>query len=184
MMRGFSLLRLAPVAAVILLCAGLGGAAGAQSSNLPQWTQATAELPGDPDTVLGVLPNGLRYAIRRNNTPPGQVAMRLQVLVGAMHESPEQLGFAHLVEHMAFRGSTHLGDGEYARRLETLGAAFGADINAFTTSSTTTYRIDLPRASQASLDTGMLLLREVASELLLKPELWTCVTAVTGGRPA
>jgi zinc protease len=168
MLRRYSLQRLAPIAAAVLLCGGLVGAAGAQSQ--VAWPQASAELPGDPDTVLGVLPNGLRYAIRKNNTPPGQVVLRLQILAGAMHERPDQLGYAHLVEHMAFRGSTHLGDGEYARRLEALGAAFGADINAFTTSSTTTYRIDLPRAAQANLDTGLLLLREVASELLLKPE--------------
>src|SRR5207253_4443119 len=51
-----------------------------------------------------------------------------------------------------------------------LGAAFGPDVNAFTTPQTTTFHIDLPRATPEGVDTGLLLMREVSGELLLKPE--------------
>jgi zinc protease len=171
-MHGFALRRIAVLAAA-LLAAGLGGSLAAQPVVPLQptaWTYTGSDLTPDPAVVYGVLPNGLRYAIQRSNTPPGQVVMRLQVQAGSMHEAPDQIGYAHILEHLAFRGSAHLADGDYTRRLNALGAAFGPDINAFTTPQTTTFHIDLPRPTPEALDTGLLLMREVVGELLLKPE--------------
>src|SRR5205085_1305454 len=166
-MYGLALRRIAVVAAA-LLAAGLGGSTAAQPPAQPSaWTYVGSDLTPDPAVVYGVLPNGLRYAIQRSNTPPGQVVMRLQIQAGSMHEAPDQIGYAHILEHLAFRGSAHLADGEYTRRLNALGAAFGPDVNAFTTAQTTTFHIDLPRPTPEALDTGLLLMREVVGELLL-----------------
>jgi zinc protease len=161
---------IAVAAAAVLLSLAVGAAAGVQPAPTIGWTFAPADLGPDPAVRYGVLPNGLRYAIQHNESPPGQVVMRLQILAGSMHEGPDQRGYAHILEHLAFRGSTHLADGEYAQKLAVLGAAFGADVNAFTTPTTTTFHIDLPKPDQAGVETGLSLLREVASELSLNPQ--------------
>jgi predicted Zn-dependent peptidase len=38
----------------------------------------------------------------------GQVSIRIRIDVGAMHEKPQEAGFAHLIEHLVFRQSRYL----------------------------------------------------------------------------
>ena len=95
--------------------------AGQALARLPAWPKAHSDLRANPEVVFGVLPNGLRYAIRRNLTPPGQVSLHMAVEVGSANETHDQEGLAHLIEHMAFRGSTHVADGEVTKTLERLG---------------------------------------------------------------
>src|SRR3546814_7832968 len=57
----------------------------------------------------------LRYAVRNNQVPPGQVSIRVRMDVGSMFETDEERGFAHLLEHLTFRGSEHIPDGEAKR---------------------------------------------------------------------
>src|SRR5580704_16057360 len=108
-----------------------------------QWPQATSDLAANPNVTFGTLPNGLRYAIRRNVQPPGEVSMRLVIEAGSMQEGHDQEGLAHMLEHMAFRGSTHVPDGEVIKTLERLGLRYGADTNASTDAQQTIYRFDL-----------------------------------------
>jgi zinc protease len=159
------------LAAMALAGLALGGpAAIAQPSPAPIWAQQASDLPADPAVTFGVLPNGLRYAVMRNATPPGQVSMRLLIKAGSMQEKPGQEGLAHFLEHLAFRGSTHLADGEVFPMLERLGLARGADSNAGTGAGQTVYQFDLPKADDATVDTGLMVLREIAGELLLTQE--------------
>ena len=109
----------------------------------------------------------MRYAIRHNDQPTGEVSMRLVIEAGSMQEGPGQEGIAHLLEHMAFRGSTHVPDGEVVKTLERLGLRFGADTNAQTGPLDTVYQFDLPQPDAESVDTGLHLMREIASELTL-----------------
>src|SRR3546814_15110969 len=51
--------------------------------------------------------------------------------------------------------------------LERKGLAFGADTNASTGFDETIYKLDLPHASDDLLDTGLMLMRETASELTI-----------------
>ena len=74
-----------------------------------------------------------------------------------------------MLEHMAFRGSTHVAESEIWRALARLGVAFGADSNAFTTTSQTYFQFDLPDGDPASVATGLMLMREIAGELTLSP---------------
>ncbi|MBW8891491.1 MAG: insulinase family protein, partial [Burkholderiales bacterium] len=67
-----------------------------------QWPQAVSDVAPDPRVRFGVLPNGLRYAIQKNATPPGQAALRLWFDAGSLDETDEQQGLAHFLEHMAF----------------------------------------------------------------------------------
>src|SRR3546814_14791713 len=70
---------------------------------------------------------------------------------------------------MAFNGSTHVPEGEMIKLLERKGLAFGADTNASTGFDETVYKLDLPGASDDLIDTGLMLMRETASELTIDP---------------
>src|ERR1700761_2230240 len=134
----------------------------------PQWPQATSDLKADSSIRFGVLPNGMRYAIMKNATPPGQVSMRLRFNVGSLMEREEQRGLAHFLEHMAFNGSVNVPTrGDMVKDLERLGLSFGADTNAGTDFDATTYKFDLPKSDDQTVDTSLMLLREIASNLSL-----------------
>ncbi|MBV9509848.1 MAG: insulinase family protein, partial [Caulobacteraceae bacterium] len=133
------------------------------------WPQAYAkDLPPDPAMRFGQLPNGLRYVVMKNVTPAGQSSLRLRINAGSMEETSDQQGLAHFLEHMAFDGSTHVPNGEMVKILERHGLAFGADTNASTSWEETVYKLDLPKSDDDTLDTSLMLLREVASELTLQ----------------
>jgi zinc protease len=131
------------------------------------WPQQRSDIGASKAVLFGTLPNGLRYAIMRGAVPPGRVSLRLRIDAGSIYESDTQLGLAHFLEHMAFRGSTHVESGEALRMLERLGLAVGADANAFTDFTQTVYKFDIPSANGAKIDTALMLLRETASELTL-----------------
>jgi len=133
-----------------------------------EWPQVHSDLTPDPNIRFGALPNGMRYAIMRNATPPGQVSMRLRFDVGSEMERDDQQGLAHFLEHMAFNGSTNVPTrGEMVKDLERLGLAFGADTNAQTGFDATVYKFDLPKSDDQTVDTSLMLLREIAGNLLL-----------------
>ena len=133
----------------------------ASSSTQPQvrpWLYENSDVPIDAAWRFGTLSNGLRYAIRRNGVPPGQVSVRLRVDAGSLMEQPDELGYAHFMEHLTFRGSRHVPDGESKRLWQRLGVTFGSDSNAQTTPTGTTYALDLPQATQASLGESLKIL--------------------------
>ncbi len=126
------------------------------------WLYQNSDVPMDPAWLFGELPNGLRYAIRRNGVPPGQVSIRMRIDVGSLMEKPEESGFAHYIEHLTFRGSRYVPDGEAKRVWQRLGATFGSDSNAQTTPTGTTFALDLPSASPEGLDESIKILAGMA----------------------
>ena len=134
------------------------------------WAQAASDIPADANVRFGVLPNGMRYAIMHNATPPGQASLRLRIAAGSLMENEDQLGLAHFMEHMAFNGTTNVPENELLRILERLGLAFGADTNAFTSFDQTASTLDLPRTNDETVDTSLRIRREQVSEALMKAE--------------
>ncbi|MDO8296287.1 MAG: insulinase family protein [Caulobacter sp.] len=132
-----------------------------------QWPQSVSDVAADPNVRFGALPNGMRYAIIRNATPPGQASLRLRFDAGSLMESDAQQGLAHFLEHMAFNGSKGIAEGEMVKMLERRGLAFGADTNASTNFDETTYQLDLPRTDDETVDLSLKVMRETASELLI-----------------
>ena len=135
-----------------------------------QWAQELSDVAPDPAWRFGVLPNGMRYALRKNATPPGQASVRLWFDAGSLMEADDQQGLAHFLEHMAFNGSKNVPEGEMVKILERHGLAFGADTNASTSFDETIYQLDLPKSDDATVDTSLMLLREAAGELTIAPE--------------
>lgn len=135
-----------------------------------QWPQAVTDVAADPTVRFGALPNGMRYALVKNATPPGQAALRLHFDAGSLMETDAQQGLAHFLEHMAFNGSKGIPEGEMIKALERQGLAFGADTNASTGFDETIYQLDLPQTDDATVDLSLKVMRETASELLITAE--------------
>ncbi|MGO7174452.1 insulinase family protein, partial [Rhizobium ruizarguesonis] len=76
------------------------------------WPQTQSDIQAESDVHFGTLANGMRFAIMRNVTPPGQAAIRFRIGSGSFDENDDQQGLAHVLEHMAFKGSTHVAEGE------------------------------------------------------------------------
>lgn len=131
---------------------------GSPAAQSVPWLYKGSDVPVDANWNFGALNNGLRYAIRRNGVPPGQVSIRVAVDAGSLMEEDKELGFAHFLEHLTFRSSKYVPDGEAKRVWQRLGATFGSDSNAQTTPTQTVYRLDLPGASPEGLDESMKIL--------------------------
>jgi zinc protease len=69
------------------------------------WLYRGSDIPRDPAWTFGTLPNGLRYAVRRNALPERQVSIRVRIDAGSLHEEDNERGWAHYTEHLAFRGT-------------------------------------------------------------------------------
>lgn len=175
MRRGFQQALFAGAAlALAQFCVSSAASAQAPHTLPPErdgvWAQSYSDLPADPGIRFGTLKNGMRYAIMANATPSHQASLRLWIGSGSLEETDAEQGLAHFLEHMAFRGSTHVPNGDMIKILERHGLAFGPDTNAETGFDNTIYQLDLPQADKDSLDTGLMLMRDIASELQLDPK--------------
>jgi zinc protease len=142
------------------------------------WLYQGSNVPVDKAWTFGELSNGVRYAVRRNGVPPGQVSIRVRIDAGSMMETDAEQGFAHLLEHLTFRGSKYVPDGEAIRIWQRLGASFGSDSNAETTPTHTVYKLDLPAATPAGLDESMKILSGMIREPGLTGEAVTAEVPV------
>jgi len=131
---------------------------------------STAPLQERQDIVRGELANGLRYIYIQNERPANRVSMQLVVHAGSLDEADDQRGIAHLVEHMAFNGTTAFPANQIIEHQESLGMVFGRDVNAMTEYYTTSYFLHLPNSSDEMLDEGFHMLAQQASALVFDPK--------------
>ncbi len=153
-----------PVVARTAPAAASPAAQGSAQAQTRPWLYENSDVPIDPAWRFGTLSNGLRYAVRRNGVPPGQVSIRLRIDAGSLMEHMDEQGYAHFMEHLTFRGSKHVPDGESKRIWQRLGVTFGSDSNAQTTPTGTTYALDLPQATPAGLGESMKILAGMMAE--------------------
>lgn len=155
----------------LLLVATSGLACAAHAAHGDAVAAEVRALGSDPAVLIGSLPNGLRYAFRPQPVPPGRVSLCLYVQVGSRHETDDQLGYAHFVEHLAFAGTRDFPGDTAIRTLQRYGLAFGSEINASTGRNYTTYEIrNLPADDPAALATATKVLRNFADGLLFEPD--------------
>ena len=135
------------------------------------WPVAESDLPPHPGIHQGRLPNGLRFLTLPNAEPRDRVSLRLLVAAGSLHEAEDELGLAHFVEHMAFRGTRTHPAGSLVTALQRLGVGFGPDSTAFTSYDHTIYHLELPDPKEATLREGLRVFREYAEEVTFDPAL-------------
>ena len=133
--------------------------------------QDNPEMPLNPDMLHGVLPNGLSYYILHNEEPKNRANFYIAQKVGSSLETPDQLGLAHFLEHMAFNGTTHYPGDAMLRYLESKGIRFGSDINAYTSFDETVYNINnVNTTDPALMDSVLLVLYDWSGSILLEEE--------------
>ena len=104
---------------------------------------ATA-LKVDNSLVHKKLSNSLEYYILKHNNPTKALNLTLYVKVGSQDENSNQLGYAHISEHMVFEGSKNLPSKKLDKFLKSIGQTIGDDVNAFTKDTNTCYKLNLP----------------------------------------
>jgi zinc protease len=105
---------------------------------------AVTDVALAPPTIRAVLPNGLTVLVRRDRSAP-VVAVVTYVKAGYFDETDAQVGIAHVLEHMYFKGTPTRGVGEIAK--ETM--ASGGYLNAHTIYDHTSYYTVLPAGKLA-----------------------------------
>ncbi|MDZ7856300.1 pitrilysin family protein [Sphaerotilus sp.] len=131
--------------AVAMAAAGLGLTVGAQPQHLPPGTAAALRVPTlrprvrrlSNGLLVVVLPDtpGAPDAAGNGRAGAGTAAVQVWYQVGGKDDPPGRSGFAHLFEHLMFKGTGHLADEAFDRLTEDV----GGHNNAFTTEDTTAY---------------------------------------------
>lgn len=111
-----------------------------------------------------VLENGLEIFLLHNPISP-VVSYLTHYTVGSASETEQERGLAHFFEHMMFRETRNLADGDFDRIMAEAG---GVGLNAYTTYDHTAYYVSVPTAQlQRVID----LEAERMANLVLSPEL-------------
>lgn len=133
-------------------------------------TDLSAKLPVSPDIKIGTLNNGLKYYIKYNRKPEKKVELRLAVNAGAILEDNSQQGLAHFMEHMNFNGLQHFPGNELVHYLQSIGVAFGNDLNAYTGFDETVYILPVPSDDPEKLDKAFTVIADWSGAALLTTE--------------
>jgi len=100
-----------------------------------------AQTPDEWQFEEGTLDNGLRVLTLEDRRSP-LVSVQVWYHVGSKDEDPQRQGFAHMFEHMMFRGTDRIGPQDHFRFL----SRFGARVNGYTSFDQTVYYETLPSA--------------------------------------
>lgn len=135
--------RLAAASALALVATLAGCRKGDRAATVAPTTGTPATAAGDDvldvpsrpfDYHTSELANGLRVITLEDHSSP-IAAVQLWYHVGSKDERPDRRGFAHMFEHMMFRGTQNIGPKahfEFIRKV-------GGDCNAYTSFDNTTY---------------------------------------------
>src|SRR5881628_448088 len=122
----------------------------------------SATSAGPPKPIREVLPNGVVLIVQEHRASD-VVAVQLWMRMGGRDEAPDELGLAHYIEHMIFKGTRTRPPGSIDRMIE----GFGGTSNAFTSYDTTHYDFVVPaRHLRATVE----LLADLAVNASFPPE--------------
>jgi len=102
-------------------------------------TLTAAVRPPKLEYQISTLPNGLTVVVEEDHSVP-IVHLNLTYHVGSKNEKPGRTGFAHLFEHLMFKGSKNVEPEAHTSMI----ASIGGQANAFTTEDETTFWETLP----------------------------------------
>ena len=88
--------------------------------SLSLYCGAALAAPDRVEFTETTLKNGLRVQLAPDRSAP-VIALHIAYDVGAKDERKGLTGFAHLFEHMMFKGSENVGDGEHFYQIFTSG---------------------------------------------------------------
>lgn len=125
-----------------------------------------------PDATVAhtTLENGFQYFVKYNRNPENRIMLHFCVSIGSLVEDEDQRGLAHILEHMAFNGSTNFAPQQLVEYFESIGMRFGAHVNAVTSFDKTVYKLEIPADSPEILANSLRVVRDWCSELSFLPE--------------
>lgn len=125
----------------------------------------------DPGVLSGQLDNGFRYYLRSANGAPDndRLELRLVVKAGSLHEKSDERGYAHLVEHMAYRGTRSFSLDSIESLLSDNGLRWGDDVNALTHYGATVYRFSLHHTDEHLVPELLALMAEWIDGIKFEP---------------
>jgi zinc protease len=112
----------------------LRGAAIAAVSALLAYSASAQDRPPSEKIIKSELPNGMKICMIEDHSRP-VVNLQVWYHVGSKDERTGRTGFAHLFEHIMFRGSKNVGPEEHMRYVREAGGT----VNAYTTFDQTVY---------------------------------------------
>ena len=122
----------------------------------------TAEAKIADQVFETTLPNGLKIILLENHQAP-VVTFQVWYRVGSRNETWGKTGLSHMMEHMMYKGTQHIGPEEYSRVIQ----AIGGDDNAFTTQDYTSFfanvsseRVQIPLDLEADRMQNLILKEE------------------------
>lgn len=110
-----------------MLCA-LPGATPANAQAAAPAQAATETRPPKLNYTKHTLSNGLEVILLENREVP-VINLQIWYHVGSKDEKPGRTGFAHLFEHLMFKGSAHVPAEEHSRIIEAVGGFDNAETN-------------------------------------------------------
>lgn len=128
----------------------------------PLGAQGGARLPRDTAVRIDTLPNGVVLFVRRHPEPPQRAELRLIVRAGSLDEEESERGLAHLVEHLAFRGTRRFSAQALEDTLAAWGMRLGPEVNATTGYEETIYQLAVPLDRPGALATAVAILADWA----------------------
>ena len=126
---GSSLRKLMRAGAVIVLAFA---ASALLAASLRAQEQTTEVRPLKLNFTSHTLSNGLKVILLEEHSVP-VVDLQIWYHVGSKDEQPGHTGFAHLFEHLMFKGSAHVGPDEHSRIIEAAGGFDNAETGDDTT---------------------------------------------------
>ncbi|WLD58474.1 insulinase family protein [Salinispirillum sp. LH 10-3-1] len=133
-----------------LFSIGLLSACAQHSTTTSAEIHRTADYPN-----LIIWPNS-------NSHSNNEVVIKLVVRAGSLQETDNQLGYAHLLEHMLFRGTERFPGDQLQTRLRELGLVMGTHSNAYTSFDETTYWFYLNTATPQRVNAVLEIVAEMA----------------------
>ena len=131
---------------------------------------AENQFPIDKTITYGKLDNGFTYYIRENEKPKDKAYIKLVIKAGSVMEEENQLGLAHLLEHMAFNGSTNYPKNALDKFMSSIGLDLGSHYNATTGHLKTVYEYEIPTDDPINVATTIKILADIANNLTLEGE--------------
>lgn len=119
----------------------------------PQVT--TQNLPTDPFLTKGTLPNGLTYYIRSIKSLPKKAELVLINKAGSVLETDAQRGYAHLISHLAVKGTADFSEDQLSGFLKLNKINLKADSNAISSYDESVYRLTVLTDTADALNKGL-----------------------------
>lgn len=137
------------------------------------WSALCQQQPNKPDNEnlalnpavrYGKLENGFTYYLQKNDSPSNSIELRMVVKAGIYHEDQDQFEYAHLLEHMGFKGTKHFPD------LTSYFHTAGRYAHAGTRNYHTYYYARIPSGDKTVLNSGMQVVRDWAQDIRFEDE--------------